>query len=82
MAHVSLKAQECSVVLKNGKIRFQAFRYDFSGEVTDQVTITLPLKEAGKFNCIQIVGKDTEIGERTNRNRIENLLGNEDQQTK
>jgi hypothetical protein len=46
MAHVSLQAQDCRVFIKNGKIRFQTIRYDFSGEEINWVTITLSLKES------------------------------------
>ena len=76
MAHVSLQAQDCRIFIKNGKIRFQAIRHDFSGEEIDRVTITLPLKEAYKFNDLE--NPDDENPEdKKHKNRWENIVINE-----
>jgi len=72
MAHVSLKAEDCRIVIKNGKIRFQAMRHDLNGDVLEQVTISFPLKTAYKFAVIENL--DEELKPKEGSNRIENFI--------
>ena len=73
MAYISLRADEITVVMKNGKVRLQAVWHDKSGEIADQVTIVLPFAEARKL-CDAFRHE-----ENTARHRFENLFLEENQ---
>lgn len=58
MAYVSIEADECRAYVKNGKLRFQARKVNCAGEVTGQVTVSLPVELAVHFRQVADLDED------------------------
>ena len=58
MAFMCFDAEECSALIKNGKLRFQARKFDGEGNVIEQVTISLPTELKDFFT--QVINLDAD----------------------
>ncbi|MCA9395139.1 MAG: hypothetical protein KC900_13135 [Candidatus Omnitrophica bacterium] len=79
MAYVSIEADECRAYVKNGKLRFQARKVNCAGEVTGQVTVSLPVELAVHFRQVADLDEDISCEPRAKKqtNRIRDILGDE-----